>query len=225
MKWLRILAVTAAVLLMLLVNTVLAESQPAELLGTWTMSGMEGEDAFVPEGVSISVTFTETEMEMTVTVFGVAQSQKAPYTVQGNAIIANEDPVTYEMADDVLKLTDQGVTLLFTRVEETAADPGNESAQEQGILGRWTMVSISGDSDIAQMWEMLRGMGAYIDLTITENSMTLEMSVFGQTQAQSTECTVEGNTATSANGASVAVLNGDQLILTEENGQMIFKRK
>lgn len=216
--WLLLLCLTMA----LMTGVAMADEVPAELLGSWNMTSVEDEDYF-PEGTTINMLFTETEITMTISVYDYTEAATMPYTVEGNTILVNDVADEYKIEGDTLWLTEEGVTIVFTR--EGAAPAA--AAADDGILGEWDIVSLTGDAigeDGAEMLDMIKAMGGTMTIEFTETEMIMKAVVFGQTTQDAIPYTIVGNEITIDGDAVPYTLDGNTLTIADEEACMVLQR-
>lgn len=215
--WLLLLCLTMA----LMTGVAMADEVPAELLGSWSMTGVE--EAYFPEGTTINMLFTETEVTMTIGVYGTTQAETMSYTVEGDTIVVNGVADEYKIEGNTLWLTEGGITMIFTR--EGAAPAA--SAADDGILGEWDIVSITGDAigdEISQSLEMIKAMGGTMTIKFTETEMIMKAVIFGQTTEDAIPYTIVGNEITIDGDAVPYTLDGNTLTIADEEACMVLQR-
>ena len=191
-----------------------ATAVPAELLGKWKAVGGDYEST---EGVEQYFVFTETEMTTLAVYYGEEYAETMPYTIEGNAIVAEDVPVNFELAGDTLTMWDGEITIIFARVggEAEADAPADTSV----LVGEWKLLGAA-DEQTAQM--MPEGYEAYFIFTETE--MTAKVVYEGEEQTTSAFYTIEGNRLVQDVSEMTWEMDGDILILTEDGVSLRFER-
>lgn len=215
--WLLLLCLMMA----LTTGVALADEVPAELLGSWSMTGVE--EAYFPEGTTINMLFTETEVTMTIGVYGTTQAETMSYTVEGDTIVVNGVADEYKIEGNTLWLTEGDITMIFTR--EGAAPAA--AAADDGILGEWDIVSITGEGvgdEISQSLEMIKAMGGTMTIKFTETEMVMKAVVFGQNIEEAMPYTIVGNEITIDGDAVPYTLDGNTLTIADEEACMVLQR-
>ena len=95
-----------------------------ELLGVWELTDMTGtEEAemsmqyYEMSGVKVQMAISRTNIEM-VTTFGAAETydhQTTTYRIEGDKFITEASESVFTLKDDTLTLTNEGVTMVYTR--------------------------------------------------------------------------------------------------------------
>ena len=202
----------------------LADEVPAGLIGEWEMAGGP------VDGMSFGFIFTETEMTLRMSFMGENMDETSTYTIVGNEIVADGEGVPFVLEGDRLTISDgeTGFVLVRAGTEEEATDAEPiETPSKTGVtspIGEWTLVAMTGSEEAEQMWQLVSLMGGSITLTVTENTATMNMSIMGETETQEMACTVNGNVVTMEDG-STAVLENDQLIMSQDGASMVFEQK
>lgn len=215
--WLLLLCLTMA----LMTGVAMADEVPAELLGSWSMTGVE--EAYFPEGTTINMLFTETEVTMTIGVYGTTQVETMSYTVEGDTIVVNGVADEYKIEGNTLWLTEGDITMIFTR---DGAAPA-AAAADDGILGEWDIVSLTGDAigeDGAEMLDMIKAMGGTMTIEFTETEMIMKAVIFGQTTEDAIPYTIVGNEITIDGDAVPYTLDGNTLTIADEEACMVLQR-
>lgn len=230
-------------LLLAFTTVAMAETEVAEangLIGEWKVVELIGSDEanqgmamITAMGGSITFTFTETEMILTMSLMGEVMEEPQEYTIVDGEIVSAGVGLPYVLDGDTLTLGDDEASMVLVRVGseaaaalENAAPAVAEPAREaDSVIGTWIAVGMEGDEETAQMWELIKAMGGSIELTITETTATLTMTVLGESEVDETDCVIEGNTAYLDGGMSVCVLEDNVLRMTEGALTMVFHLK
>ena len=192
----------------------MADEVPAGLIGEWQLISIDGE---AMEGANVVYIFTETEVSMKAPINDMPNVASAPYTVVGDAIVANEIPVSFVLAGDTLTLSDENQTMVFMR-------KGAEAPAADSIIGEWKLTELLGDDEDAENMQLVVAMGGVVKLTFTETEMILSMSLMGQTMEQPSLYTIgDGQIVTNGVGVPYTV-EGDKLTISDGETGMVLVR-
>lgn len=209
---------------------IVGEWDVVELIGAEGDEAAQGMEMIKALGGSIQIIFTETEMTLRMSFMGENMDETSTYTIVGNEIVADGEGVPFVLEGDRLTISDgeTGFVLVRAGTEEEATDAEPiETPSKTGVtspIGEWTLVAMTGSEEAEQMWQLVSLMGGSITLTVTENTATMNMSIMGETETQEMACTVNGNVVTMEDG-STAVLENDQLIMSQDGASMVFEQK
>ena len=210
---------------------IVGEWDVVELIGAEGDEAAQGMEMIKALGGSIQIIFTETEMTLRMSFMGENMDETTTYTIVGNEIVADGgEGVPFVLEGNRLTISDgeTGFVLVRAGTEDEATDAEPiETPSKTGVtspIGEWTLVAMTGSEEAEQMWQMMKGLGGSITLTVTENTALLTMTLMGQSETEETPCTVNGNVVT-LEGGSTIVLENDQLILTEDGMSMVFEQK
>lgn len=209
---------------------IVGEWDVVELIGAEGDEAAQGMEMIKALGGSIQIIFTETEMTLRMSFMGENMDETSTYTIVGNEIVADGEGVPFVLEGDRLTISDgeTGYVLVRAGTEEEATDAEPiETPSKTGVtspIGEWTLVAMTGSEEAEQMWQLVSLMGGSITLTVTENTATMNMSIMGETETQEMACTVNGNVVTMEDG-STAVLENDQLIMSQDGASMVFEQK
>lgn len=210
----KLMLVLFLVLALAFATAGLADEVPAGLIGEWQLISIDGE---AMEGANVVYTFTEIEVSMRATINGMPNVASAPYTVVGDAIVANEIPVNFVLAGDTLTLYDENQTMTFVR-------KGAEAPAADSIIGEWKLTELLGDDEDAENMQLVVAMGGVVKLTFTETEMILSMSLMDQTMEQPILYTiVDGQIVTNGVGVPYTV-EGDKLTISDGETGMVLVR-
>lgn len=209
---------------------IVGEWDVVELIGAEGDDAAQGMEMIKALGGSIQIIFTETEMTLRMSFMGENMDETSTYTIVGNEIVADGEGVPFVLEGDRLTISDgeTGYVLVRAGTEEEATDAEPiETPSKTGVtspIGEWTLVAMTGSEEAEQMWQLVSLLGGSITLTVTENTATMNMSIMGETETQEMACTVNGNVVTMEDG-STAVLENDQLIMSQDGASMVFEQK
>lgn len=209
-------------------NGIVGEWDIVEFIGQ--EEAAQGMEVIKAMGGSVKMIFTETEMTLRMSFMGENMDETSTYTIVGNEIVADGEGVPFVLEGDRLTISDGETGFVLVRAgtedEATGAEP-IETPSKTGVtspIGEWTLVAMTGSEEAEQMWQLVSLMGGSITLTVTENTATMNMSIMGETETQEMACTVNGNVVTMEDG-STAVLENDQLIMSQDGASMVFEQK
>lgn len=209
---------------------IVGEWDVVELIGAEGDEAAQGMEMIKALGGSIQIIFTETEMTLRMSFMGENMDETSTYTIVGNEIVADGEGVPFVLEGDRLTISDgeTGFVLVRAGTEEEATDAEPiETPSKTGVtspIGEWTLVAMTGSEEIEQSWQIVKAVGGSITLVVTENTVRMNMSIMGETETQEMACTVNGNVVTMEDG-STAVLENDQLIMTQDGASMVFEQK
>lgn len=98
------------------------EKDDASMIGVWALTGMTGsqdaEESFAyyeSIGVKVTMAISSDTIEMVSAQGEHTEYEVISYRIEGNMIITDASQMEYVLDGDTLKLTTQGVTMVFTR--------------------------------------------------------------------------------------------------------------
>lgn len=209
---------------------IVGEWDVVELIGAEGDEAAQGMEMIKALGGSIQIIFTETEMTLRMSFMGENMDETSTYTIVGNEIVADGEGVPFVLEGNRLTISDgeTGFVLVRAGTEDEATDAEPiETPSKTGVtspIGEWTLVAMTGSEEIEQSWQIVKAVGGSITLVVTENTATMNMSIMGETETQEMACTVNGNVVTMEDG-STAVLENDQLIMSQDGASMVFEQK
>lgn len=198
------------------VADVSVSAAPEGLIGTWKAVGGD----FVPsDEMEAYFIFAETELTM-VSIYGDEEYRETlPYAVEGNAIVAEDAPVNFELAGDVLTMWDEEMTIIFFRVTDGVAAPAAPAADASVLIGEWKLLGMADEVPGVQMPEDYD-----VYFIFTETEMTSKIVYEGEEQTVSAAYTVDGNRLVQDVSDMTWEMDGDILILTEDGVSLRFER-
>lgn len=183
-------------------------------------------------GGTVTVTFTETEMILAMNIFGETMEEVTACVIEGDTIVAVDgEPVHFVLDGTTLTIGSEDENGMLLQRPEISAEPVEneamtETADDDSVIGEWIVVDMVGSDDVTEMWAMMKAMGASIEMTITEDSVTIVSTVFGESETESFGCTIEGNKIIDETGyAQEFTLENGRLTLMEDGVGMVFERK
>lgn len=199
-------------------------SKPAEkaadnaaLIGAWTlMTDGEGNTAaMAAAGYQVKMVFTETERTMTISMMGNSMTDTTTYTVQGNEIVTAAGRMTWSIENDVLTVTEPGMSLQLVRVNEDSP------------IGQWKLVDVTGQGEMGKLWPLAKlagpGMVSFT-LDVSEDKVIMAFDIFGESDSDEMRCTISGATMTMEDG-TVGTIREGKLYLPMDNDMLVFERQ
>jgi len=204
----------------------------AGIIGEWKLVELIGSDeasqgmaVITAMGGTITFTFMETEMILTMSLMGEVMEEPQEYTIVDGEIVSAGEGVPYVLDGDTLKLGDDEAGMVLVRIGSEAAAALENARKADSVIGTWTAVAMEGDEETAQMWAFIKAMGGSIELTITETTATMTMTVLGESEVNEADCVIDGNTVYLDGGMSICVLEDNVLRMTEGPMTMVFHLK
>lgn len=122
MTWAKVSALLVAVVMLLAGCSSEEKADPASLLGVWVLTDMTGtEEAqismqyYETMGWKVSMAISSDTIEMTTFDGTHSDYQASSYRIEGSKMITDASEMEWNLQDDTLKLTTNGVTMVFTR--------------------------------------------------------------------------------------------------------------
>ena len=122
MTWAKVSALLVAVVMLLAGCSSEEKADPASLLGVWVLTDMTGtEEAqismqyYETMGWKVSMAISSDTIEMTTFDGTHSDYQASSYHIEGSKMITDASEMEWNLQDDTLKLTTNGVTMVFTR--------------------------------------------------------------------------------------------------------------
>lgn len=212
--------------------------EEGSILGPWDVVEFFGDEDAAQSmeliksmGGSVTVTFTETEMTLAMSFFGETMEEVTPYVIVDNTIVAEDgEPVVFVLDGTTLTIgSEDEAGMLLQRpdvVNAAPVEPTETPVDDGTIIGEWVMVDMTGSDDATEMWAMMKAMGASIEMTITEDTVTMVSTVFGESETESFGYTIEGNKLVDETGYPTEfTLENGRLTLLDAGMGMVFERK
>lgn len=213
--------------------------EEGSILGPWDVVEFFGDEDAAQSveliksmGGSVTVTFTETEMILAMSFFGETMEEVTEYVIVGDTIVAEDgEPVAFVLDGTTLTIgseEENGMLLQRPEIPMENAEVVDvaQPVDDGSVIGEWTLVDMVGSDDITEMWAMMKAMGASVEMTITEDSVTMVTTVFGESETESFGCTIEGNKIVDETGYPLEfTLENGRLTLLEDGMGMVFERK